>query len=144
MGVVLGCPRATAEHFTMGAGISRPLFCCARQGAPARSERPLQVMPLDSCHCLHNFDHSKVHHEPPYTELYVRWCERRGEATPLLLDASNSPGTRATTSVDVQAEASLFNRAASPSLPPNIPGCRFPSGGCLDGRGPDILAVEIT
>ncbi len=28
-------------------------------------------------------------HEPPYTERYVRWCERSGASRPLLLDSIN-------------------------------------------------------
>jgi hypothetical protein len=39
-------------------------------------------MHLDSCHCLNVTVVFKMPHEPPYTEPYVRWCERTGEATP--------------------------------------------------------------
>ena len=39
-------------------------------------------MHVDLCHCLTNSENFNVLREPPYTEPYVRWCERTGEATP--------------------------------------------------------------
>jgi hypothetical protein len=65
----------------------------ARENTGTVSRRNNPSLPAwVSRHCFKSVSNSTTHHEPPYTEPYVRWCGRTAGVTP--------PPTRSPCSVD--------------------------------------------
>ncbi len=61
-----------------------------REENDCRERERLMEVVVERVRYLTQYSNLIINHEPPYTEPYVRWCERRRAPALLLLDLSNT------------------------------------------------------